>query len=405
MKNLYYINVLLLLFICALAFSCKTKEDKPFAQLLERQGPISTTSEWVNTKAAILTLQNDIKKDPENAKNKLLLALAYMQEARVTGEHPYYYPAALDLINEVLESNPSDENLKYEALVAKASVQLSLHHFEDALETGTESLKLNNKSASVYGVLCDAYVELGNYEKAISMADKMTELRPDLRSYSRISYLREIHGDLEGAIEAMTEAVASGYPGTEQTAWARIQLGELHEGKGDLETAEVHYKMALAELPDYAFAIGALGRLEAKRKNYPKSIELLKKASGVIPEFSFLEELAKVYKAQGEKRKAEATTDELLESLEEDQEAGHLIDLELAKIQMDLVGDLDEALELANKEYDKRPDNIDVCKTLAEIYYHRNELKKADFFQKKAVRTGKYRKDFLGLASLTKQVQ
>lgn len=51
-------------------------------------------------------------------------------------------------------------------------------------------------------------------------------IRPDLRSYSRISYLREIYGDLDGAIEAMKLAVTAGYPGYEQTAWARLTLGK-----------------------------------------------------------------------------------------------------------------------------------------------------------------------------------
>ena len=51
------------------------------------------------------------------------------------------------------------------------------------------------------------------------MADKMVSIRPDLRSYSRISYLREIHGDMPGAIEAMKMAIQAGYPGYEDRAW------------------------------------------------------------------------------------------------------------------------------------------------------------------------------------------
>jgi hypothetical protein len=38
----------------------------------------------------------------------------------------------------------------------------------------------------------DGNVEMGNYDSAVAFADKMVALRPDLTSYSRVSYLREI---------------------------------------------------------------------------------------------------------------------------------------------------------------------------------------------------------------------
>ena len=53
----------------------------------------------------------------------------------------------------------------------------------------------------------------------------MVDIRPDIRSYSRVSYLREIYGDYPGAIEAMKMAVDAGVAGDEATEWARIQLG------------------------------------------------------------------------------------------------------------------------------------------------------------------------------------
>jgi tetratricopeptide (TPR) repeat protein len=357
--------------------------------LLDRKGPISTTSEWINAKAAILTLQNDIRKKPTDQKKKLLLALAYMQEARVTGEHPHYYPLASHLLDDVIESTPADKNLLFEAIVAKATVQLSLHKFEEALSTAQRAEKIDTTTASLYGVFCDAYVELGDYAKAIAAADRMTSIRPDIRSYSRISYLREIHGDTLGAIEAMNEAVASGAPGLEQTAWARITLAGLYEAIGNLHKAEMQYRLVLAERPHYAFAIGGLGRIEAKRKNYDKSIELLKEASEIMPEFSFQQEMAHVYKMTHENSLAKSVTESLLESLEEDQDAGHVVDLELANIHLDISGDINEAYRYAKKEYKKRPKNIDVCKTMAKILYKKNNLEEANMLIEIASRTNK----------------
>ena len=383
MKKLYTLVVFTLFFT-----SCQNKKE-PEADLLDRKGPISTTSEWINARASIQALQVDIRKKPTDQKKKLLLALAYMQEARVTGKHPHYYPLASDLLNDVIESAPADKNLLFEAMVAKATVQLSLHQFEEALKTAQRAEKIDTTTASLYGVFCDAYVELGDYAKAIVAADRMTSIRPDIRSYSRISYLREIHGDTLGAIEAMKEAIASGVPGLEQTAWARITLGGLHEAVGNLNEAEKQYRLVLTERPHYAFAIGALGRIEAKRKNYDKSIELLNEASEIMPEFSFQQEMAHVYKITHENSRAKSITQDLLEGLEEDQDAGHVVDLELANIHTDITQDLDEAYRCAKKEYKKRPRNIDVCKTMAKIYYKKNNLEEANKLIEIASRTNK----------------
>jgi tetratricopeptide (TPR) repeat protein len=383
MQRIYTLLVLALLFS-----SCQNRKE-PKADLLDRKGPISTTSEWMNAKASIQTLQNDIRKKPTDQKKKLLLALAYMQEARVTGEHPHYYPLASDLLDDVIESAPADKNLLFEAMVAKATVQLSLHQFEDALTTAKDAEKIDTTTASLYGVFCDAYVELGDYAKAITAADRMTAIRPDIRSYSRISYLREIHGDIPGAIEAMKEAIASGVPGLEQTAWARITLGGLYETAGNLNEAEMQFRLALSERPNYAFAIGALGRIEAKRKNYDKSIELLTEASEIMPEFSFQQEMARVYKIKREDSRAKSITQDLLESIEQDQDAGHVVDLELANIHLDLLKDVDRAYRYAKREYKKRPQNIDVCKTMAKIYYKKNNLEEANKLIGVASRTNK----------------
>ncbi len=385
--NIYTILFISLILTAAgIFFYQKTKKD-PIPPLLERQGPISTTSEWINTKAAIEGLQYKLRRNKEDNQSKLLLALAYMQEARVTGEHPYYFPAALELVEDILDQNNIDPAIRFEATVAKASIQLSLHQFDNALKTGKEALKMNDKRAAVYGVLCDAYVELGNYNKAIEMADKMVEIRPDLMSYARVSYLRELHGDTEGAIEAMEMAARAGQPGLEQTAWAKYTLGQLYEKTGNLQTAQLIYNQILEERPSYAFALAGLGRLEAKNGNTDKAIEIFTKAANTLPEFSFQQELAKLYQQKGEKEKARKIMDELLEGFEEDEKAGHIMNLEKATAHLVLDNDPDKALEFAMKEYKARPNNIEVCKTMANIYYAKKDYNLADKYLQKALRT------------------
>lgn len=52
-------------------------------------------------------------------------------------------------------------------------------------------------------MLTDANIELGNYKKALEAGQKMVDLKPSMESYIRVSMLRSLYGQVEGAIEAM----------------------------------------------------------------------------------------------------------------------------------------------------------------------------------------------------------
>ena len=92
---------------------------------------------------------------------------------------------------------------------------------------GSGRCALAPRSAAGTACVGDAALELGQYERAVEAFQAMIDLRPDLASYSRVAYARELHGDLPGAIEAMQRAVNAGAPRTEGTNWARVQLGHL----------------------------------------------------------------------------------------------------------------------------------------------------------------------------------
>jgi tetratricopeptide (TPR) repeat protein len=247
MKKYFYPAILVSFVVLgALIFLFGKRQVVPPFQ--ERNQQISASSEWLNAKATFESLQAAIRSNPGNLKAKVSLAQAYIQEGRVTGNHGYYDGAALQLLNEVLRKEPDH----FEALCSKSVVYLSQHHFAEAVEMAQQARRINAHNAFVYGLLVDGYVELGDYPKAVEMAEKMISIRPDIRSYARVSYLREIHGDYPGAIEAMDMAVKAGYPGLEQTAWATVKLGELYEQTGELDKADRIYQAALQERPNYA---------------------------------------------------------------------------------------------------------------------------------------------------------
>jgi len=221
--------------------------SKDIPALLDRNEKIRYGKEWDDVSNNYQTLKLAIQKNENDHEAKIKMANLFIREARVTGEHGHYYPAALAMTNRIINSTTKVNNVEFLALVTKAGVQLSLHEFKGALETGQKAIQLNNKNAQIYGVLTDCYVELGQYEKAVEMADIMISIKPDLRSYARISYLREIHGQIPEAIEAMKMAIEAGVPGYEDTAWAMLTLGELYERYGEPDKAKLLYEEILLD--------------------------------------------------------------------------------------------------------------------------------------------------------------
>lgn len=368
------------------------------AQLLDRNAAIRNGKEWDDVQNLYAAQLKALASNANDHDARLKLSEVFIHEARVTGEHPHYYPAALEIVEPVITAlseqtdlNPQEKDHLFRALSNKASVQLSLHDFASALETAQKAVSINPYNAQIYGVLVDAHVELGNYAQAVEMADKMVGIRPDLRSYSRVSYLREIHGDVPGAIEALEMAIKAGFPGQESMAWTRLTLGNLHKTYGNWKKAEEQYRIILEERADYPFALAALGEIALEQKNYPEAEKLLKKACEIIPEVGYYETLCQLYKATGRTAEFEALIPEIEKMMAEDTEKGHNMSLEYASLYTDLKPDYSKALQYAQGEYAKRPNNIDVNRLLARIYaLQQNKTQSKEHLAKASITQSKH---------------
>jgi tetratricopeptide (TPR) repeat protein len=361
---------------------------KNIPDLLDRNEKIRYDKEWDQVQNNYVKFRSNILKDQNDADSKIKLSLIFIQEARVTGEHGHYYPAALQLLDAALnQEKPLTSDQQFLALSTKAGVQLSLHHFSNALITGSEAKKLNGYNAQIYGVLIDAQVELGQYDEAVMLADTMVSIRPDLRSYARVSYLRQIYGDIAGAIEAMKLAVSAGFPPYEETAWARYQLAKLYENNEEYAEAEKQYQQILMDRPDYPFAIAALAHLENLNANTEKAETLYDQAINVIPEVSFYVEKAKLFFKTNREVEGNLIMQEVFTMLEEDQNSGHNMDLYYSEIYSEIMNDQKKALHYALQEYAARPANIDVNKQLAAVYFKMEDYEKAKEHLHLALRT------------------
>lgn len=368
-----------LVLICAafaafIFFNGKNKSTLP--EFKERTGVLAKAPEWPETQKRVAKILADLKLKPEDAKSQLLLAKEFMQEGRMTGDNSYYNKAALELIDHVLAKDPKN----FEAICYKSLVYLSQHRFAEGKEVAMEGLRMNPYNSFIYGLLVDANVEMGDYPTAVDMADKMVKVRPDIRSYSRVSYLREIHGDVPGSIEAIKLAVSAGYPGYEDMEWSRMVLAHLYEDTNQPDQAEAQYQTALQERPEYPYALAGLARIARFKKDYPAAIQYLERARSVMSDASFFEDLIDVYRLNNQPDKADEcariTADALLAdniSGNKDKNLGHYSDRELAALYVKM-GQLDKAFEHAKIEYDRRPENIDASETLAWVFYKKGQM-------------------------------
>lgn len=334
------------------------------------------------TDAFIGNLQARLTKKPDDAQAYEYLGVAYLQKARETGD-PGYYGRAEESLNRALSLKPDD----FGAMTALAALALSRHRFSEALEWGNRARAITSFNPHNYGVIGDAQIELGRYDEAARTIQTMVDQRPDLSSYARVSYVRELYGDVDGAIQAMQMAVNAGGANAENTNWVRVQLGNLYFNRGQLDEAEMRYQEALANYPDYLHALAARGRVRAAQGNYDAAIEFYQKAIEIIPVPQYVIELGDIYTVAGNTTDAKKMYDLVRFEQELFRTNGVDVDLELALFDADHKQNLEQALERARATYARRP-SIHVADVLAWTLYRSGKYAEAEKYSREALRLG-----------------
>lgn len=221
----------------------------------------------LDTQGQITELQAAARSNPDDAQTYALLGDAYYQRARETGD-PSYYSRADGAFAAALERDPRNAT----AATGQATLALARHDFRGGLELARRAHRLAPDLASPYAPLADAQIELGRYGAAAGTLNRLVRLKPNLTAYARISYYRELHGDLRGALQAMHLAVSAGAGGPEGEAYVQSLLGKLEADSGRYGAAERAYREALAIDPGYPAAEAGLAAVEAGRGDYAAAI-------------------------------------------------------------------------------------------------------------------------------------
>jgi tetratricopeptide (TPR) repeat protein len=296
-------------------------------------------------------LQERLRSYPADQEAYLGLGSAYLQKARETGD-PSYYTRGEEALLKALELDPESA----QTMTLLGGVALGRHEFPKALEWAERSLEINPSYAGTYGVLGDAQVELGRYKAAFESFQRMVDLKPNLDSYARVSYARQLSGDVEGAVEAMQRAVASSRPETEGAAWARVHLGDLYFNSGRTDEAAEQYEAALMDFKSYHLALAALGKARAAQGKYNEAIRFYEQAAAIIPQPTTLVALGDLYARTGRPDQAQLQYDtvEFIGKLSAFNQ--QLYNRELALFYADHDIKLEEALKLTTQEIKVRQD-------------------------------------------------
>lgn len=294
-------------------------------------------------------LQAQLANQPRDARSWAQLGIAYVEQARVTGEAAYY-PKAERALRRSLEILPKHNDT---ALVGLGALAAGQHDFAAAVDHARNAVAVNPESAPAHGVLTDALTELGQYDRGQAAARRMDNLRPGLPSRARLAYHRELRGDLDGARRLLTDSLSE-LLAPADLAYVHGLLGDLAWSSGRLSEASRHYRAALAAEPDYVPAMFGSVRVSAARGDLDQALDLAATVATRQPTIEHLRWHGELLDATGRHAEARAQYDLARAATDLQREQGVAVDLEVALFEADH-GDADAALAAARSALDTRP--------------------------------------------------
>jgi tetratricopeptide (TPR) repeat protein len=336
----------------------------------------------LSSQDAISKLQARLKNNPDDTYAYAQLGLGLLQQVRESGDLSLYTRAG-KAFQEALTRDPK----QLDALVGQGILALALHDFHGALQWADKAWAINPFRAQILGIKVDGQVELGRYDETVQTLQKMVDLRPDLDSYSRVSYVRELYGDVDGAIEAMRSAVQTALPGSESWAWTLTHLGHLYFNRGELTEAAAIYEQVLVAKANYPYALAGQARVAAAQGNTSEAIAIYKQITERLPLPEFIIALGELYEATGQADAARQQYDLVGVIQQLNAAAGMNVDLEMALFTASHGNDPAAAVQQARAAYAERP-TIYAADTLAWALYQQGEYAEAWQLSQEALRLG-----------------
>jgi tetratricopeptide (TPR) repeat protein len=317
--------------------------------------------------------------EPNSPVVQAALASAFIQKVRETTDFAYLNRAAT-LVDRMLSANPAS----YDGIRLSAEIETHRHNFPRAAELSHRLLERNPSDAGALGMLGDSLMEMGQYEAAGKVYDRMVTLTPNLASYNRVAYYRFVTGDKQRSIDWMATAVQAGSPTRENLAWCLVEFGDMLFKTGRTADAHVAYAQALETLPGYHRALAGLGREYAAAGKLVEAQESFLKAQSVIPLPEYAGALESIYSRLGRTTEA-AQQRQLLDVIEKlGRVNGEKGNRTLALVYANENRNLDRALEQIHGELETRKD-VYTYDALSWVLYRSGRQREAEAASQRAL--------------------
>ncbi|HEX8083013.1 MAG TPA: tetratricopeptide repeat protein [Solirubrobacteraceae bacterium] len=338
----------------------------------------------LSSTARIERLLATVADRPDDAAAYTSLADAYLQRARDL-EDFRDYDRAKAAVDRALMLAPGDPG----ALTESAVVRAGLHDFRGALRDARRVRAIAPEVNKPFGILVDSLVELGRYREAERALQQMVDRKPNLDAYARVSYLRELRGDLDGAEEALRLAISAGGDATASTAYVRALLGDLQLVRGRPRLALREFRAALRILPGHPKSAHGAGRAQIALGRQAEAVRTLRALVARVPAADHYVDLARAESATGQAGAARRSRARALELARESPTLEPGVVLVEARL-----GDPRRAVALGRKLWRRAP-SVATAHALGVALVEAGERRQARKWARRSLRLGSRDPQFL----------
>lgn len=342
----------------------------------------------------LVALERAARAQPENPTPLIELASTLLGLVRQGGDTRTYIRADAALA-EAIKRDPSSAA----AYTERGILRLGRHDFRGALRDGERAHALAPDVVKPLGVLVDANIELGRYREAARVLQQMVDRKPNLDSYARVAYLRELRGDLGGASRALTLATSAGGEGPENVAFVQSLLGNLELAQRRPDQAQRAFRTALAKVPGYAPAQAGLARVDIAKGRHDRAITRLQALVARDPKQEYVVLLGELQLASGLAPAARRILAQVPDELKRLESAGENTETEKALFEADH-GDVTRAVSAGRAAWANAP-SVRSADALGWALTRAGHPQKGLRYVRQAVRLGTRDPSFLFHAGMT----
>ncbi|MGW7263376.1 tetratricopeptide repeat protein [Streptomyces sp. NPDC054842] len=246
-------------------------------------------------------LQARVKQVPKDAGAWAALGMAYVQQARTTADPATYERAEKALRQSLAVQHDGNTG----AQIGMGALAAARHDFPTALVWARRATTTDPYNSVAYGVLADAYTQLGQYPASYRAVQRMNDLRPDAPALARASYTFELRGETDEAVALMRRSLDAAST-TGERSFAHAVLSTLALQTGDTSHALREAETGLRAAPRDSALLEARARARAALGKTRQAIADYEAAIEIAPLPHYLLGLGELRQSLGHKEQAEA---------------------------------------------------------------------------------------------------